>query len=277
MDEKNLVDVTKNYYDSADADAFYHLVWGGEDIHIGIYDSDDDSIRAASARSVEKMVQTLPPLSEQHHLLDMGSGYGGAARYLAKEFGCQVTCLNLSETENKRNREKTAAAGLQNRLTVEEGNFEEMPYPDAHFDVVWCQDSILHSSRKAAVIAEVARVLKRGGHFIFTDPMQSDQCPEGVLDPILDRIHLEEMGSVALYRKLAEKNGLEERLIQEMPLQLVQHYTRVKQELEKNRAQLAGRCSEAYIDKMLKGLNHWIEGGKAGYLNWGILHFQKAD
>jgi hypothetical protein len=57
----------------------------------------------------------------------------------------------------------------------------------------------------------------------------------------------------------------------------VQHYTRVKQELEKNRAQLAGRCSEAYIDKMLKGLNHWIEGGKAGYLNWGILHFQKAD
>jgi sarcosine/dimethylglycine N-methyltransferase len=41
------------------------------------------------------------------------------------------------------------------------------------------------------VLGEVNRVLKpMAGRFVFTDPMRADDCPEGVLDPILARIHL---------------------------------------------------------------------------------------
>ena len=36
------------YYDSAEADAFYQSIWGGQDIHIGIYRDDDEPIAAAS-------------------------------------------------------------------------------------------------------------------------------------------------------------------------------------------------------------------------------------
>lgn len=269
---EELVEITQNYYDSDDADNFYHTVWGGEDIHVGLYNSDSDPIADASRRTVEQMTDLLN-LTPETKILDIGAGYGGSARYLAKNFGCKVVCLNLSEVENQRNREKNAAQGLDERIDVVQGNFEDLPFEDAQFDIVWSQDAILHSGEKEKVLHEVARVLKPEGDFIFTDPMQADDCPEGVLKPILERIHLKQLGSVKRYRKLAGKMGLQEKTVQELPHQLTRHYSRVLEELEKH--QNPEGISEGYINRMKNGLRHWIEGGQNNYLNWGILHFQK--
>ncbi len=275
MPKDDLVSTTKNYYDSSDADSFYHTVWGGEDIHVGIYEAPGESISEASQRTVATMASLLPAIGPETRVLDIGAGYGGSARYLATHFGCAVTCLNLSETENERNREKNRQAGLEGRIRVEGGNFEDLPYADEAFDLVWSQDALLHSEKKDQVFREVSRVLKPGGTFLFTDPMQSDDCPEGVLAPIYERIHLKEMGSVGLYRDLASRSGFRLERVEEMPAQLTTHYSRVREELRKQRASLKSRCSASYIDKMEKGLGHWVEGGRAGYLNWGILHLKK--
>ncbi len=274
--KEDLVEITKKYYDSREADEFYHSVWGGEDIHVGLYATPQSPIGESSRKTVERMAQHLQ-LSANDRVLDIGAGYGGSARYLAAHYRCPVQCLNLSETENERNREKNQSQGLDHLIEVTTGNFEELPYPDNAFDVVWCQDSILHSNRKRKVLEEVNRVLKLGGNFIFTDPMQADDCPEGVLDPILNRIHLEEMGSVALYRQLARELGWEEVRIEEMPEQLVTHYGRVHQELKANYDGAVERSGKEYIDKMMQGLQHWVNGGKKGYLNWGILQFRKPN
>jgi sarcosine/dimethylglycine N-methyltransferase len=272
--QEELLNITKNYYDSQDADEFYHTVWGGEDIHIGIYDG-SRSIREASRKTVELMADKLGTVNANHKLLDMGAGYGGAARYLASRFDCRVDCLNLSGTENKRNAEKNKAAGLNGLINVVEGNFEEMPFEDNSFDVVWSQDAILHSNRKEIVFKEAYRVLKHGGLLIFTDPMQADDCPEGVLQPVLERIHLQEMGSVAKYRRFAASLGLEEVEVHEMPEQLVNHYSNVLAGVNEHFDELKGKSSPEYLDKMKKGLQHWINAGKEGYLNWGILQFRK--
>ena len=133
----------------------------------------------------------------------------------------------------------------------------------------------MHSGNKEQVFREVNRVLKPGGQFIFTDPMQDDVCPEGVLDPILQRIHLKEMGSVKMYREYAEAVGLEVVEIEEMPEQLINHYRRVREELMNRKEELLKVCDEGYLNRMQLGLTHWVEGGKNRYLNWGILHFGK--
>ena len=275
MSAENLVDTTKSYYDSQDADEFYHTVWGGEDIHVGIYKSDEEPIFEASRRTAEAMIARLPKIDEDTTILDIGAGYGGAARYLAKKFGCHVTCLNLSDKENERNDEKNKDQGLADLIDVKGGNFEDLPFDENSFDIVWCQDSILHSDNKEQVFREVHRVLHKGGLFIFTDPMQSDDCPDGVLDPILERIHLREMGSVKKYRKYADELGMEIVEIEEMPEQLVNHYSRVQQELQKKKDKLSEVVSQDYIERMHKGLSHWVEGGKNDYLNWGIIVLKK--
>lgn len=275
MASDNLINTTKAYYDSSDADAFYLHIWGGEDIHIGIYESPGEPIARASRRTVERMIEKIAGIPSNFRLLDIGAGYGGAARQLALKLTCEVICLNLSEKENARNQQLNLAAGLTNQIKVVQGNFENLPFPDQTFELIWCQDAILHSDRKATVFGEVARVLKPGGQFLLTDPMQSDNCPEGVLDPILKRIHLKEMGSVQLYTELARNNNLTVVELEEMPGQLVQHYSRVREELLANADSLQRVCSREYIQRMERGLLHWIEGGQNGYLNWGIIRFRK--
>lgn len=279
--------VARDYYDSADADGFYATIWGGEDIHIGLYPGadgpfgerieGDDSIFAASRRTVARMAQLLSEPGERTRVLDIGSGYGGAARFLARAFGCRVVALNLSEVENARARALDAEQGLDDRIEVVAGSFEAIPYPDASFDAVWSQDAILHSGDRARVLAEVARVLRPGGQFVFTDPMQADACPAGVLQPILDRIHLESLGSPGFYREVAARVGLQDLGFIELTPHLIAHYARVLEETDARGDDLRKAVSAAYIERMKKGLRHWVEGGKRGHLAWGIFHFRKPS
>lgn len=271
-----VVETAREYYNSEDADNFYYHVWGGEDIHIGLYESQDEAIATASRRTVERMAGLLQNANNDAKVLDLGSGYGGSARYLAKHFACHVTALNLSETENERNRGMCAEQTLADQVSVIDGSFENIPdAAGTGFDIAWSQDAILHSGHRAQVLNEVNRVLRPGGEFIFTDPMQADNCPEGVLKPVLDRIHLDTLGSFAFYREQAQRLGWEELQVIDLTEQLVNHYTRVRQELAIRREELAGMVSEEYIDRMLLGLKHWVDAGDSGYLSWGIMHFRK--
>jgi sarcosine/dimethylglycine N-methyltransferase len=102
-DVPDVRDITEAYYDSDDADAFYATIWGGEDLHIGIYDDTTD-IREASAETVDRMAAMLDGLDDHAQVLDIGAGYGGSARRIAKQHGARVRCLNISETQNDTNR-----------------------------------------------------------------------------------------------------------------------------------------------------------------------------
>lgn len=275
-DYRDAVKTAEDYYDSADADAFYAAVWGGEDIHVGLYDHDGEDIAAASARTVRTMAAQLKTLGPRSRVLDLGAGYGGAARHLAAEYGAHVTCLNLSEAENERNRRLTAEAGLGDRIEIVHGAFEDIPYPDASFDIIWSQDAILHSGDRGRVLDQAVRVLKPGGEFIFTDPMQADDVddPE-LLAPIYARIHLPNLASIRFYREALKARWLEEVSVQRLTGQLGTHYARVREELGAKREALRDRISPEYAERMLKGLKHWVDGAKAGQLSWGILHFAK--
>jgi sarcosine/dimethylglycine N-methyltransferase len=266
--------VAETYYDSADADAFYYAIWGGEDIHIGLYDTTDD-IKEASRLTVEKMAEQVH-LDATHKVLDIGAGYGGAARHLARTRGCAVHCLNISEKQNATNRRLTAEQGLADKVTVIHGSFEDIPEPDAAVDVVWSQDAILHSGDREQVLREAFRVLKPGGRLIFTDPMQADDVPAGVLQPVYDRIHLTNLGSIAFYRAAAGRIGFEEVAILPMTEQVARHYGRVATALKRHYDDgHGGRIGRAYMDRMLVGLDNWVKAGNAGHLAWGILVFGK--
>ncbi|SMF51769.1 glycine/sarcosine N-methyltransferase [Tistlia consotensis] len=266
--------VAEDYYDSDDADAFYHRIWGGEDIHIGLYE-ETDRIKEASRRTIEAMAGRLEGLGRESRVLDIGAGYGGAARLLARTHGCEVSCLNVSETQNDTNRYLNRRQKLNDQVTVVHGTFEDIPERDGSFDVVWSQDAILHSGDREKVFQEALRVLKPGGSFIFTDPMQADDCPEGVLQPVYDRIHLESLGSFGSYRETAEKLGFETVELVELTGNLRTHYARVGEELKANYEELAGLSSRSYLDRMLVGLDNWVKAADQGWLAWGILHFRK--
>lgn len=270
-----VVQTARDYYNSEDADNFYFHVWGGEDIHVGIYRDAGEDIATASRHTVEALAERLPGLGAGRHVLDIGAGYGGAARYLANRFGCRVTALNLSEAENERNRQMSREAGLAHLIDVIDGSFEDIPLDGESCDVVWSQDAILHSGRRARVVSEVARVLRPGGRFVFTDIMQADGATQEQLQPVLDRIHLDSLGSVAFYRDAGSRVGLVGMRFEDMTPQLVRHYSRVAEVLREKRDDLKGIVSDAYMERMLQGLANWVNAGRQGHIQWGILAFDR--
>lgn len=264
------------YYDSEEADEFYLRIWGGEDIHIGLYESADDTIANASRRTVAAMADAIVmPLDEKRVVLDIGSGFGGPARYLARRFGSRVVCLNISEVENERNRKINREQGVAHLISVCHGAFENIPAEDASIDLVWSQDAILHSADRERVIAEVSRVLRPRGELIFTDPMQVDDCPPKVLQAVYDRIHLDSLASLCFYRATTLRHGFAEVSVQPMPNQLRNHYGAVQAQLKARYEEMIDVASREYVDRMLIGLKNWLEAADRGYLDWGILHFQK--
>ena len=143
--------VAEDYYDSSDADNFYELVWGGEDIHVGLY-FEDIPVLEASRKTVEVMAEQLEPVDPDSAIIDLGAGYGGSARYLAKKYGCEVSCLNISEVQNDNNRRQNQEQGLEHKIDVLHGSFEDIPCKNESMDIIWSQDSFLHSGNRVQVI-----------------------------------------------------------------------------------------------------------------------------
>ena len=271
------VEIAQSYYDGTETDRLYAKIWGGEHIHYGIYQQTDEPIHDASVRTVETIANTLENLDRNSRVIDLGAGYGGAGRYLAQNYGCTVYCLNLSEVQNQRNRQLNQEQNLAPLVEVTQGSFEEIPYGDNSFDIVWSQDAILHSSDRTTVFQEVKRVLKPGGEFIFTDPMQSATCPPGLLQPAFDRLGIKNMGSLNFYRQTAQDLGCEELHFIDLSDHVPTHYRRFGAEVTKRYQELVQITSTEFIDKTLNSIDPWIEYYEQGYMQWGILHFRLAN
>lgn len=269
------VQTARDYYNSEDADNFYALVWGGEDIHVGLYEHPHEDIYTASVRTNALMAEQVPRLGADTRVIDLGSGYGGALRYLAREYGCFGTGFNVSERENERGRRKNAEQGLDNRIEIVDGNFEDVTYDDASFDVVWSQEAFLHSGDRRRVLEEAVRILRPGGTFIFSDPMQADDRSNEGLQPILDRLHLDTLGSPAFYRDTLSELGLEEVGFDQRGEMIAAHYGRVREVLVDEQDEVNRHVSSEYIERMKNGLQHWVDGGNRGDLTWGIFMFRK--
>jgi ubiquinone/menaquinone biosynthesis C-methylase UbiE len=102
-------------------------------------------------------------LDASRKVLDVGCGLGGAARYLAAEYGCCVTGLDITEAYCHVAAMLTKRLGLTDRVSYRHGDALSMPFTDASFDVVWTQHAVMNIADKGAFYDEVMRVLKPGG------------------------------------------------------------------------------------------------------------------
>ena len=96
-------------------------------------------------------------------ILDLGSGIGGPARWIAANFACHVTGIDLTGVFSEAADALTAASGQADSAAFFHGSVLEMPFPDAAFDRAYSQNVIMNIADKAAFYREAFRVLKPGG------------------------------------------------------------------------------------------------------------------
>ncbi len=269
----------RQHYNHDLADKFYKHVWAGNDIFIGLgwHDDDTQTIAIACQRMVDNMVELIISNRQPGNtrLLDLGAGYGATARYLARQYGFHVDCLNLSETQNAENRCLTHEHGLNNQIQIFQGNFESLKFGNETYHVVWSQDAFLHSDNRSAILYEIDRVLLHGGNVVFTDILQSEDCPSHALKPVLARFGLSSLATQSFYYEQAIQLGWQVHDMQDISPHLIKHYWRVIHEIDSGYDDLLQTFEADYLAKVRQGMENWIKVGEQGHLKWGLFHFGK--
>jgi SAM-dependent methyltransferase len=116
-------------------------------------------------------------LGAGRRLLEVACGTGGVALRLAETSGASVVGVDLHEAAisaaTRRATRSTAAGRAEFR--VADAN-DALPFPDASFDALFCNDAINHFRDRPRVLADWHRVLRPGGRCLYTDPIVVTGC-----------------------------------------------------------------------------------------------------
>nr|WP_321239266.1 methyltransferase domain-containing protein [uncultured Tolumonas sp.] len=121
-------------------------------------------------------------LDANKHVLDVGSGVGGTSRCLAREFGCRVTGIDLTDEYCLAAAMLSTKVGLADLVDYRQGDATNLPFDDGIFDVVWTEHVAMNIPDKTKLYEELHRVLKPSGTLAIYDVLAG---PSGsVLFPV---------------------------------------------------------------------------------------------
>ena len=108
-------------------------------------------------------------IAQTDHILDIGSGIGGPARYMAHRFNCHVTGIDLTAEFCDVARHLTQLLDLQRRVRFQLGNALGMPFADASFDGAYSMNVSMNIADKAGFYWEIHRVLRPGAWLMLSE------------------------------------------------------------------------------------------------------------
>lgn len=132
-----------------------------------------DEFHIGGRKATEHAIAKLSLKSGQR-VLDVGCGIGGATRYLAADIGCQVSGIDLTPEYIDVARDLAGRTGLGNKVRYEVASALDMPFEPETFDAAVTFHVAMNIHDRAALYAEVARVLKPGAVFCVYDVMKKN-------------------------------------------------------------------------------------------------------
>jgi ubiquinone/menaquinone biosynthesis C-methylase UbiE len=135
-----------------------------------------DQFHSRRLRATEELAAMLAP-APGDALIDIGSGLGGPARYLAEVCGCRVSGIDLTADFVTAASELTRRVGLADRADFRQASALDLPFPDAGFDLAWSQNVAMNIADRPRYYAEMYRVLKPGGRAGIQDVAQGPGGP----------------------------------------------------------------------------------------------------
>src|SRR6476661_4587016 len=164
-------------------------------------------------------------------VLEVGSGSGGPAVYIAAERGCRLTGVDINEHGVRNAGALARARGVDHRVRFEAVDAgRPLPFADASFDAVISNDAMCHIADRPAALRDWHRVLRPGGRALFTDAM--------VITGPVSQEELAARSSIGFY--LFVPPGANEAMLREAGFTV-----RAVQDVTANAADVASRWMEA--------------------------------
>lgn len=163
-------------------------------------------------------------ITADDRVIDVGSGLGGPARYLARVHHCQVVGVDLTQELCEVAADLTRRVGLSDRVEIRQGDALGLPFPDGSFDVAWTQHVSMNVADKASFYAEMRRVVRPGGRLAFFDLLSGPEKPIHFPVPWAEDPASSALATVAETFELLAEAGFAVRLWEDLTADAVAFY-----------------------------------------------------
>jgi avermectin B 5-O-methyltransferase len=141
----------------------------GGNMHAGYWtDGDDTSMAAATNRLTDLVIERLNVLPGQR-VLDVGCGSGAPAVRVVQATKADVVSIDIGVHQLHLAKERVIAEVLEDRITVQYADVNEMPFANESFDAAWSSECLVHLTDWTESLRHIARVLRPGGRLVVTD------------------------------------------------------------------------------------------------------------
>lgn len=123
-----------------------------------------DQFHGRGLEATREIAAMLAPQAGEH-LIDIGCGIAGPARWIASSFACKISAVDLTPEFCAAAATLNALTGLSGQVSVQPANALALPFGDQQFDGGYAQNVLMNIADKRAFARETFRVLKPGGRF----------------------------------------------------------------------------------------------------------------
>ena len=206
-------------------------------------------------------------------ILDVGSGIGGAAFHLAREYGAIVTGVDLSPEMTNLALEAAAKSDVSSQVKFLLADVLETDF-DEPFDVIWSRDALMHIHDKKRLFAKLYSLLNDGGQLVITDYARGPKpgTPEFEAYAESTGYHLVEP---AVYGKFLEDAGFREVIVEDATAKFTQILKNEPIRLAANREDFLGSFSETDLNYLVDRWAMKVRFCDAGDMKWGIYKATK--
>lgn len=166
-----------------------------------------DEFHSGGRRATAALLEQLG-LGPESHLLDIGCGIGGTARFAASTYGCRVIGIDLTAEYVETARALTDRVGLADLVEFRQASAVDLPMRDAEFDAVSLLHVGMNIEDKGALFAELARVLRPGGRCGVFDVLRAGAGDVEYPVPWADTGAISFLADVETYRDALTGAGL---------------------------------------------------------------------
>lgn len=167
-----------------------------------------DEFHVGGRAATEHLLKSLH-WDESHHLLDVGCGLGGAARYVAKNYRSSVTGVDLTEEYVSTGKALCEWVGLDQQISLQQGNALALRFEDEYFDGAYMLHVGMNIADKAQLFAEINRVLRPEVSFALYDIMRMEPGELTYPVPWASDQSISQLASLQQYVEALQSAGFE--------------------------------------------------------------------
>jgi phosphoethanolamine N-methyltransferase len=201
-------------------------------------------------------------------VLDVGSGIGGAAFHLAREYGAAVTGIDLSPEMVALAQERAQQSEAPGCVTFLLGDIMEQPAGEA-FDILWSRDALMHVADKPRLFSRLHDLTAPGGRLVITDYARgaSDVSAEFRSYAEKTGYHLTDPAS---YGRLLERAGFVDVVVEDATGRFVDILVRESERLAARRDEFVRSFGEEDLNYLMDRWAMKVRFCEAGDMKWGI-------